>query len=89
MTIPRTLRLGEAPVGVPATETGKKRRHSLMNHRNKLAQGIVSTCFQPPNEVTVLFADRMLTFPMSPTTTRGQDQCDDCGEKSTAKVSVI
>jgi len=36
-----------------------------MSDWNNLADGVVSTRFGPPNEITVLFDDRTWTFPMS------------------------
>ena len=33
---------------------------------NSLADAVVSTGFGPPNEITVLFDDRTLIFPMPP-----------------------
>jgi hypothetical protein len=41
----------------------------MMSDWNSVAGGIVSSGFGPPNEITVLFDDRMLTFPMSPAAT--------------------
>jgi hypothetical protein len=40
-----------------------------MSDWDNLADGVVSTRFGQPNKITVLFDDRMVSFPMSPAAT--------------------